>query len=357
MADTIIKNNQGVALLITLAVITLLIAVGLEINRKVRRYVSTTYTTGNQIALTQLAASGTQAAMAMLIKDRETSDSDSLLEDWADPEEIALVLADLPFEDGQVSIKISDELSRIQVNALVEFPERRQFNVRQQAIWDQLLRSVMALQDDFADIDPGTIINSAKDWIDAGDDDATTGLTGAEADYYEGLDPPYTCRNGPFLHTAELALVRGVPTGLLFGTEGFPGIADQITIFGSSPDNNGKAVYMGSINLNTASPMVIAAVLPAEYQDRAEAISDYRQLLIEADNGEAFENRNWYKDAPGASDIEIDPGLITVSSDLFRIEVTAALHETALITETIIQREKQKKTGKWICKTLRWEAK
>jgi general secretion pathway protein K len=357
MADTIIKNNQGVALLITLAVITLLIAVGLEINRKVRQYVSTTYTTRNQIALTQLAASGTQAAMAMLIKDRQASDSDSLLEEWADPEEIALVLADLPFENGQVSIKISDELSRIQVNALVQYPERRNFNVRQQAIWDQLLQSVIALHDDFAEIDPPTIINSAKDWIDSGDDDATTGLTGAESDYYEGLDPPYACRNGPFLHTAELALVRGVSTELLFGTEGFPGISDQVTVFGLTSDNNGKAVYKGSINLNTAGPMVIAALLPVEYSDRAGAIDDYRQLLIEADNVEAFKNRNWYKDAPGCSDVEIDPDLITVSSDLFRIEVTAALHETALLTETIIQREKQKKTGKWICKTLRWEAK
>ncbi len=357
MADTIIKNNQGVALLITLAVITLLIAVGLEINRKVRDYVSITYTSRNQIALTQLAASGTQVAMAMLIKDRQASESDSLLEDWADPEEIALVLADLPFENGQVSIKISDELSRIQLNALVQYPERRHFNVQQQAIWDQLLRAVIALHDDFEEIDPPTIINSAKDWIDSGDDDATTGLTGAESDYYEGLDPPYASRNGPFLHTSELAFVRGVSTRLLFGTADIPGISDQVTVFGLTGDKNGKAVYNGRINLNTANTWVLAAMLPVEYTDRAGAIDEYRQLLIEADNVEAFQDRNWYKEAPGCSDVEINPELITTSSDLFRIEVSAALNENSLITETIIQREKQKKTGKWICKTLRWEAK
>jgi general secretion pathway protein K len=355
--DRILSNDRGVALLITLAIVTILIAVGIEINRKVRNYVTATYTNRNHLALTHLSLSGTNAAMAMLVKDRQESDTDSLLDDWADPEKIETVLADLPFENGRVSIKISDVLSRIQVNALVQYPERRNFNARQRIIWDQLLRSFISLNEEFEEIDPNTIINSAKDWLDSGDDDAITGLTGAESDYYQGLDRPYESRNGPFLHIAELALVRGFSKDLLYGTDSAPGILDHVTVFGVTSENTGKAVYKGSINLNTADPEVIAAVLPMEHIDLAISIDDYRQLLIEAKNIDAFKNAQWYKEAPGCSDIEIDSGLLTVSSDLFRIEATATLQAATLITETIVQREKQKKTGKWRCKVLRWEAK
>jgi competence ComEA-like helix-hairpin-helix protein len=40
---------------------------------------------------------------------------------------------------------------------------------------------------------------------------------GAEADYYEGLQPPYVPRNGPFQTVRELLLVRGVSRDLLLG--------------------------------------------------------------------------------------------------------------------------------------------
>ncbi len=49
------------------------------------------------------------------------------------------------------------------------------------------------------------IINSLKDWLDSGDDDAITGLSGAESDYYEGLEPPYSCKNGPMDNLGEVA--------------------------------------------------------------------------------------------------------------------------------------------------------
>ncbi len=353
----ILADNHGIALLITLAIITLLIAVGIEVNRKTRLYVESTYTNRNHLVLAHLADSGTQAAMAMLVKDRRESETDSLLEEWSDPEKIALVMADIPLDNGTVTLKITDELSRIQINALVQHPERRAFNELQRIIWDQLLQTHIAQNDEFEKIDPNTIINSAKDWLDTGDDDAITGLSGAESDYYEGLDNPYTARNGPFLHIDELTLVKGFSRELLYGTLNAPGIVDQVSVFGVTTENNGKAVYKGSINLNTADIMVIAAVLPLEYKDRAAAIDEYRALLIEDQNGAAFENPKWYKDAPGCADLEINSNLLTTTSDLFRIEATATLDAAPLVTETIIQREKQKKTGKWTCKVLRREVK
>jgi len=82
-------------------------------------------------------------------------------------------------------------------------------------------------------MDPSAIINSIKDWLDSGDDDAITGLSGAESAYYQDLDPPYPCRNGPFPHLGELALLKGV-TAELF--ERYWGYIRSLTIYyGSWP--------------------------------------------------------------------------------------------------------------------------
>ncbi|MEE8541304.1 MAG: hypothetical protein V3S66_06550, partial [Desulfobacterales bacterium] len=65
-----LKNNRGVALLITVTIITLLITVILELNRKVRSAVVSAGMTRDQITLEQMASSGIQAAMALLVKDK-----------------------------------------------------------------------------------------------------------------------------------------------------------------------------------------------------------------------------------------------------------------------------------------------
>ena len=64
----------------------------------------------------------------------------------------------------------------------------------------------------------------------------------------------------------------------------------------------------------------------------------------------------WYKEVPGLSGVEIDPDLITVSSDIYRIVALAALDEMKVELTAVVQREQQQKTGKWICRILSWEA-
>jgi general secretion pathway protein K len=59
-----------------------------------------------------MASSGIHAAMAMLVKDKMESNVDSLQEDWANSEKINEILQSFPFEDGKITVKISDELGR-----------------------------------------------------------------------------------------------------------------------------------------------------------------------------------------------------------------------------------------------------
>ncbi len=353
----VISNTRGSALLLTLAIITLLIAVTLEINRQVRSSLTRAYTHSDRRQLTQMAASGIQAAMAILVKDRNDSDIDSLLEDWATPRGIEPVLTAMSFENANVSVNITDELSRIQVNALVAYPDRQDFNEGQRTLWEQLLKNAIDENEAFEGIDPDEIINAAKDWLDTGDDDAITGLSGAESDYYQDFDPPYACKNGPFTHLAELALLKGFPPALLSGSDTAAGLETYLTVRGVTDQSGGELEYPGRINLNTVQPLVLAAVLPWENKDLAPAIVDYRQLLLETQNRAAFEDPRWYRQAPGCSTLEIDPALLTVSSDLFRIEATATQAAARLTVVALVRREKQAATGRWMCKTLQWEVK
>lgn len=54
------------------------------------------------------------------------------------------------------------------------------------------------------------------DWIDEDDD---TRSLGAESDYYETLESPYTAKNGPLESLDELLLVRDVTPELLYGED------------------------------------------------------------------------------------------------------------------------------------------
>ena len=356
MPAKIIANERGIALLVTLAVTAILIVSSLEMNRRMRAAVFSAAATRDRITLLQMASAGTHTAKAILVQDKNNSDSDSLQEDWADPDKISVVLQGMPLKEGTVKVTISDELGKIQANSLVKFPEGRDFNESQRLLWDRFLRSFMAGNEDLEETEPETIINSLKDWLDTGDDEAITGLNGAESDYYRDLDPPYACRNGPLPHIGELALVNGMKPELYGGSEQAPGISKYITVQGMTAVSGSSFTYEGKININTADLPVLEALLPPGEEGLAEAIYEYRQEVSDDVYIHDLAKPNWYKNVPGLSDVEIDHGLITTSSDIFRIESVAKLNKMQMTITAVIKREKSGKTGKWGCRVLHWQA-
>jgi general secretion pathway protein K len=355
MQTPILKNNHGIALLIVLTVVTLLVTTALELNRRARSSVTATMVLRDQVTLTQMASSVIQLAMAILVKDKNESEIDTVQEDWADPEKIADFLSVLNFDAGKVTVTIQDERAKVQINALVQFPEGKDFNEPQRFLWDRLLEAVID-QDSEAleDIDPVGIINSVKDWLDANDNDAITGLTGAESDYYEGLEQPYPCKNGPFSHLDELANVKGITTEFLNGFGGVQGLAGYITVYGATDAGNTKFTYDGKININTADLPVIVALLPEGNEEFAMAIYEYRQeksdeLFVNPLNG------GWYMNCPGCKDSGIKEALVTTTSDIFQIQASATLHNLKTTVIAVVRREKEKKSGKYQCKILSWQ--
>ena len=357
-----VDNDRGVALIITLTAITLIIAVGLELNRQMRQSLISAANTRNTVSLTHMANAGVEIGKGILSKDRAETETVSVQDDWANPEIIEGYLALLPFEKGDVTVEIFDERSRIQLNALVAFPDGRNFNPPQHMLWQRFFALLLMGQElgafDFPAMDenltPDMIINPIKDWLDSGDDDAITGLTGAENDYYQSLDPPYSCRNGPFKHVNELLRVRNVTEELFYGFQ----IDNYVTVHVMTPyeGNAHQFTYDGRININTAELPIIAALLPDGYEFLAEEIVTYRE---EMDDSGAYlhdlASPQWYKSVPGAEDVEIDSALITTMSDHFRIVASAFIDDMMLTVTTVVVREQDKETGKWKCRTLSWQ--
>lgn len=349
------RNNRGIALLITISVTTILVATALEYNRRARFEVLSTASVRDRMTLSYMASSGVHAAMALLIKDKAESNFDSLQEDWANPEKIDEILQEIPFDNGKLSVVITDELAKIQVNALVMFPDSSQFNESQVMIWERIL-NVIGNEDDLQnDSTPTAIVNSVKDWLDSGDDDATTGLSGAESSYYGEQDPPYKSRNGPIADLSELLLIKGITPQLYYGTKDAPGLANYMTVHGLAVGAGTSFNWPGRININTADVPVLAALLGSENQDLAQVVYDYRQELAAEKDVHDFSSLQWYKNIAGLSDVTIDSRLITTSSDVFRIRSTASINEIQSSVIAVVQRVQNPESGKWSCKVLSWE--
>ncbi len=388
------KNNRGVALLLTLTIITILVTFGLQLNRQTKASVESATALKDRYTMNQMATGAIHLGMALLIKDAMETQVDSVQEEWADPEKIAEMLKEVPIDDGKIDIVITDEMSRIQINALVDFPEGMQFNQTQREFWLRFSEGLLKLYKETEDVgemeetDPATIINSIKDWLDSKDDDAVTELSGAESDYYMGLDPPYKCKNGPFSHVGEVALVKGIPPELFNGMGELLGLSNYLTVYGAvsgnapPPSQGGDGfaeppnsfeqppqeqggfgesqsadfTYDGRININTAEIPILMALLPPEAAEFAKLIYEFRtQKKEDGTYANDLSDPGWYKNVPGLAAAEIDPALITVNSNFFRITATATYHKAKSTLSAVVQRQKNGKSGKLECKILNWQ--
>lgn len=353
-------SRRGMALVVTLSVTVLLVSSALEFNRRARQELVGSATARDRLGLTEMATAGIHVAMAILAKDKVDTDTDTPLDDWADPAAVAAVLTEFPFEEGELALVIQDELGRIQVNALVDFPEGRQVNEAQRSLWERFLqyfvdRGRAAGMEFRGDSEPEAILNALKDWLDRGDDDAITGLSGAESPYYLAKKPPYAAANGPLTDLAELLRVKGVTPALYYGTPELPGISHYLTVHGMAPGEGSGFRFPGRINITNAEPPVIFALLPAENQDLVKLVDEIRREIAPGGQTIDFRQADWLNRIPGLADLKLDPKLITLTSDLFRVRATARWNDTETTITAVLERIPAPKTGRWTCRVLSWQ--
>ncbi len=358
------------ALVVTLAVVGVLLAAGLWLAKFTGDAAMVTLVEKDRFQAEQLAISGIEITKLILVEDAAKNTTDSVQDAWADPEQLSRAVAALGLEKGSLTIKITDELSKIQMNALIRQFPGNEVNPYQAKLWERFFSNDDKKDKQKDGADPEERINAVKDWLDSGDDDAITGLSGAETDYYKGLHPPYACANGPFNHVEELLSVKGFDEELLKKKLPPPTeealeekkLEDIFTVYGleNTPGPEGSWSYSGLININTAGIEVLAALLPEGMEILAMDLFSFRQEKSE--NKAEYINvldQGWYKKAialPAKEQEKIDR-IVRYSSDIFKVESRAQKNSSSIVLHAFLIREKNGISGKWTCRILQMERK
>jgi general secretion pathway protein K len=106
---------------------------------------------------------------------------------------------------------------------------------------------------------PTDLADALADWLDADSEPQPRG--GAEDRYYLGLERPYLAANRSLVDVAELALVRGFDPGVYARLRPFVTALPRHT----------------AVNVNTATPEVLAAIANKLSLDGARALVAQRQ--------------------------------------------------------------------------------
>jgi len=212
------EPQSGIALLLVVWLLALLTVIAGEFIASGRVKAAAEHNKQDDLRGLALALAGYRAAVAALDDQIEGLELDTderlLLRYRGVVDSVAAAAADVPLGDGTYSWRISDEDGLVNINTV--------------------LRPVLANLLKQCGLGPGaerdTVIDSILDWRDPNRDHH---LNGAEEDYYRGLDPPYSCKDGPFSVVEELLLVRGVTPGLFAGSEidgqKKPGLRDLVS--------------------------------------------------------------------------------------------------------------------------------
>ena len=220
-----------------------------------------------------LIQAGLDWARAVLSDDRRASDVDHLGEPWA------LQLPPMPVENGSLTGHIEDQQGKFNLNNLLKDGK---VNLAQLERFRRLL-SILAL--------PPALADSLADWIDADSEPQPRG--GAEDAHYLALQPPYLAANRPLTDLGELALVAGFDDAVRARLRPFVTALPRFA----------------AVNVNTASPEVIAATVDGLNLDDARGIVARRE-------------RTWFRDISEftrqlPTGLSVPSETIAVSSDYF----------------------------------------
>ncbi len=262
-----LANEAGVALVLTLVILTLVAVIVLDLNYLVRVDVHAAANFRDSIRGYYLAKSGVNLARELFSRNiQELEDLKKGL--------LAGGAQTLPLGEGSVTVQVMDEEGKINLNALVSSTEASQAGQRpaqsQSANpWIQITQDLFQR----LGIDP-TLVEAIVDWIDQ--DDIPSGPGGAENNYYRTLEKPYSARNGSMETIAELRLIKGFTDEVLLklGAKHVGGVVDPATntYLTALPLAQGGS---WRVNLNTTPPLILSS-LTREVGQFAEAIVQQR---------------------------------------------------------------------------------
>ncbi len=301
--------HRGSALALTLLIVTILAGLAIAFSDKARVDLSLAEFSRDGMHAYDLALAGQQMAFAVIEKDGDLK-KDSLLEEWAKTDFGAFPEDFL--NGGSVTGRIVDENAKLNVNLLLN----EEGNISEAAARCLVrLFGLLGLKE--------SVVAPILDWLD-GDD--TTRFEGAERDYYESLDPPYRCANGPFLTVGQVFLVKGMREAMSTPQTRKIRIEDYLTVYSD-----------GMVNINTASVEVLMSLDEAIDRSVAASILEHREK-------EDYKNTGDLRRVAGIKD-EIYNRIrdaITVKSSVFSIEMEGVYHTARARIRSVVLRRNGK---------------
>jgi general secretion pathway protein K len=196
---------------------------------------------------------------------------------------------------------MEDLEGRFNLNNLVRNgePDRQQLD-----ILVRLLRSLRL---------PDSLAFAIADWIDV--DDLPLDPRGAESEYYAGLATPYRAANHPLVSVNELLRVKGIDRSVLAALRPYVTALPAAT----------------PINVNTASPEVLAALVPGLSSEEAYAMVARRERVY-------YRNVEDFRRALPGGIVAPATG-IAVSSQYFLVQARARNERLAIGSQALYRRD------------------
>lgn len=301
--------QRGMALVLVVAIISVLSAVVIRFNSTTRSSMEEVYGYQDDTVLAAMVESGIEIGCAILAGDRRESDLDALSESWA---LLGTQNLDELFEQGELRVSIVDLSGRFPINRLVagDLPSLGGTADGDKVLQFRQVLLRLLVSGEFAltgEADAREIVDSLTDWLDP-DDEALP--FGAESDYYLSLERPYIARNGPLEFIDELLQVKGMTPEILYGNNEKKGLAEYIGIYGGD-----------RININTAPRLLLKSLADGITEEAVETADVFRN---DQRSVASLADPQWYRNLIGwPQESLIDGGLITTSSKWFRIDAAA----------------------------------
>lgn len=288
------RGEGGFALVLTLLVTALMVAVATELIHQV--YVDTTmsrgFRDGQQASL--MAESGVSGGLKLLQREFSGQEYSTLSPTLKQDD-----------ETGTIEISATEESGKINLNDLVT--PSGALNAATQNQLTLLGRRLKI---------PDGLWGALADWLDSDD---LPRSDGAESSYYQAQKPSYTTRNAKMVTLAELSLVKG------FTPEMVTKLSPFVTVY---PSRFGAPPSM--ININTAPLEVIAALSTRMDDAMAARIVDERRRL-------PFKTLGELSRIPGGAAISQEiASSATCKGTVFRITSLARVKDSVRVVEAVV---------------------
>jgi len=249
-------GKKGIALITTLMIVSLVVAVVVEFNRTAVAEIEVSKNFSDDKKITYLAISGVNAVKDLLMLEGVYTKGTRFWKSGPTAGPISNPLAPLSRRESWRGSSWMNA-SKINVNNLVG--EKGQFRRQAKANMGKVAEAAaIGLTNDQVNM----IIDGVKDWIDK--DDEVTGIYGAEDASYRARG--YRCKNDSLYTLEELLLINGMTKEIFYGDGRNEGIHSYFTVFGGS-----------EININTAPIPILMALSDEMTEEIAKKMDEFRR--------------------------------------------------------------------------------